>query len=517
MLDDLLELRTGDQIPADGVVRTADGLEIDESLLTGESDPVDKTPGDEVLSGSFVVAGIGRVPGDDGRRRRRTPAKLAAEARRFTLVRSELDRRHQHDPALHHVRARSRSSALLALAPAPTTTTLDDGAHRHRSPASSAMVPEGLVLLTSIAFGVAAVTLARRKVLVQELPAVEGLARVDVVCLDKTGTLTEGDDRVRPARAARRRDDAEVERRARRARRRREPQRDARRARRRPSRRRGLGRAPASVPFSSARKWSARQLRRPRHRGCIGAPEMVLADGSTTPCVARRRRARGDGPAGPAPRPRRRAARRRGAPGRPAAGRARAVRRRRCAPTRPRPSRYFAEQGVALKVISGDNPRTVGGRRARASACPAPTDPFDARELPEDLDELADVLEDALGVRPGHAPAEAGDGRRAAVARPRRGDDRRRRERRARAEGRRHRRGDGLRRAATRAVAQLVLLDGKFSTMPGVVAEGRRVIANIERVGEPVRHQDRVRGAARDRRRASPAGRTRSCPATSRS
>ena len=75
VLDDLLELRTGDQVPADGRVQRRDGLEIDESLLTGESDPVDKAPGDEVLSGSIVVAGRGPVPGDARRRRRvRAPA-----------------------------------------------------------------------------------------------------------------------------------------------------------------------------------------------------------------------------------------------------------------------------------------------------------------------------------------------------------------------------------------------------------------------------------------------------------
>ena len=127
------------------------------------------------------------------------------------------------------------------------------------SPAWSAMVPEGLVLLTSVAFGVAAVTLARRKVLVQELPAVEGLARVDVVCLDKTGTLTEGDDRVRRARAARRATTPTTPRRARRARRRRRtatPPLDAlgRGVRRRPT----AGRAPARCrsrrPASGARR-----------------------------------------------------------------------------------------------------------------------------------------------------------------------------------------------------------------------------------------------------------------------
>ena len=89
VLDDLLELRTGDQVPADGVVRASDGLELDESLLTGESDPILKHPDDQVLSGAIVVAGSGRFQatavGNEAYAR-----KLAAEARRFTVTHSEL-------------------------------------------------------------------------------------------------------------------------------------------------------------------------------------------------------------------------------------------------------------------------------------------------------------------------------------------------------------------------------------------------------------------------------------------
>ena len=89
VLDDLLELRAGDQISCDGVVRAAAGLEVDESLLTGESDPINKGEGDEILSGSFVAAGSGRFQatkvGPDS-----YAAKLAKEARQFQLTRSEL-------------------------------------------------------------------------------------------------------------------------------------------------------------------------------------------------------------------------------------------------------------------------------------------------------------------------------------------------------------------------------------------------------------------------------------------
>ncbi len=189
VIDDLLELRAGDQIPCDGEVTTADGLEVDESLLTGESDPINKVIGDEVLSGSFVVAGSGRFQatrvGPDS-----YAAKLATEARRFQLTRSELM------DGINTI-LRIVTWVLIPVSALLIWSQLSDNALdaalRSTVAGVVGMVPEGLVLLTSVAFMVAAVTLARRKVLVQELPAVEGLARVDIVCLDKTGTLTEGE------------------------------------------------------------------------------------------------------------------------------------------------------------------------------------------------------------------------------------------------------------------------------------------------------------------------------------
>src|SRR5713101_4150179 len=186
---DLVDLRAGDQLVADGVVRASTSLEADESLLTGESEPVDKRAGDRLLSGSFVVAGSGGYQatgvGADAYAR-----KLAAEARRFAPVRSEL------------MEGINRILRYVTWAIGPVAVLLViSQLHGHEKvrealtgtvAALVGMVPQGLVLLTSVAFGVAAVTLARRRVLVQQLPAVEGLARVDVVCLDKTGTLTEG-------------------------------------------------------------------------------------------------------------------------------------------------------------------------------------------------------------------------------------------------------------------------------------------------------------------------------------
>ncbi len=470
VLDDLLDLRTGDQVPCDGYVRAAVGLEVDESLLTGESDPVDKVPGDQVFSGSFVVAGSGRFQatqvGADSYAR-----KIAAEARRFQLTRSELME------GINLI-LRIVTWAIIPVAALLLWSQLRDqdldSALRATVAGVNGMVPEGLVLLTSIAFGVAAVTLARRNVLVQELPAVEGLARVDVVCLDKTGTLTEGEivfDEVEPLGGS------DVVDRAGRARGRREPQRHAR----------SVG---GGVP-------GARRLGPHGHGAVLVRAEVERSQ-------LRRNRLVGHGRARDGLR-RRVDARSRRVPTRSqprAAGCSCSRRPTRRSTARPCPLgslpralvmfaekirpdaadtlAYFTEQGVVLKVISGDNPRTVAAVAKRVGLPGADT-AMDARELPEDQAELAEVLEQhsvfgrvtpqqkramvgALQSKD-HVVAMTGDGVNDALA---------------------LKDADigvamGSGAAATRAVAQLVLLDSQFATMPGVVAEGRRVIANIER------------------------------------
>ena len=336
------------------------------------------------------------------------------------------------------------------------------------------MVPEGLVLLTSIAFGVATIILARRKVLVQELPAVEGLARVDVVCLDKTGTLTEGSivfDRVQPLGGHSEEEAA-----------------SALGALAADDNRNGTLDALAAafadpgwtrsggVPFSSARKWSAAAFG-DAGSWVIGAPEMVWADtrspvrrvadelaatGSRTLLLARSD-APLDGETLPAD----------------LDAVALVLFAEQVRPDAAETLAYFRAQGVQLKVISGDNPRTVGAVARRVGLDAG--EPFDARELPDDQDALAEVLEahsvfgrvtpqqkramvGALQSR-GHVVAMTGDGVNDALA---------------------LKDADigvamGSGAAATRSVAQLVLLEGKFATLPGVVAEGRRVTANIER------------------------------------
>jgi cation-transporting ATPase E len=470
--DDLVELRAGDQLVADGVVRASASLQADESLLTGESEPVDKRAGDRLLSGSFVVAGSGGYQAT-GVGAEAYARKLAAQARRFTVVRSELVA--GINQILRYVTwAIPPVAALLVVSQLHTTgQTVREGATSTVA-ALVGMVPQGLVLLTSITFGAAAVTLARRRVLVQQLPAVEGLARVDVVCLDKTGTLTDGtiafDSLVRlddqaPAEAAL---GALADDQARNA---------TLAAIGQAFPPRGWARQDA-VPFSSARKWSAASFAG-HGTWVLGAPEMVLP-ASQDELLSRAADLAASG---------RRVLALAYAPG-PLDGQAlpaglRAVAfvllAERLRSDAPDTIAFFAAQGVAVKVISGDSPRTVGTVAARAGV-PRAGDPVDARDLPEDPGALGALLEErsvfgrvtphqkesmvkALQAR-GHAVAMTGDGVNDVLA---------------------LKLADigvamGTGAAATKAVAELVLLDDRFATLPGVVAEGRRVTANIERV-----------------------------------
>jgi cation-transporting ATPase E len=469
---DLVELRPGDQLVADGVMHASAGLQADESLLTGESEPVDKRAGDRLLSGSFVVAGAGRYQATEVGAAAYA-RRLAAEARRFGLVHSELMA--GINRILRYVTwVIVPLSALLLASQLHARDTVRE-ALTGTVAALVGVVPQGLVLLTSVAFGVAAVTLARRRVLVQQLPAVEGLARVDVLCIDKTGTLTDGTiafDRlirlggqasVTAALGALAADET------------------------RNATLGAIGQAfpppggwerTAAVPFSSARKWSAASFTG-HGTWVLGAPEMVLpgdqhaelsraaelAAGGHRVLVL----ARASGPlSGEALPPALRAM-------------AFILLTERLRPDAAQALGYFAAQGVALKVISGDSPHTVATVATRAGLPGAGT-PVDARGLPEDPEELGRVLEEhtvfgrvtphqkqamvkALQAR-GHTVAMTGDGVNDVLA--------------LKLADLGIAMGSGA--AATKAVAELVLLDGRFATLPGVVAEGRRVTANIERV-----------------------------------
>ena len=188
--DDLVIVGAGDQIVVDGEVLRTSGLEIDESLLTGESDPISKAIGDEVLSGSFVNAGSGifqakRVGSES------YANSLALEAKRFSLVDSEL--RKGINKILRVLMFLIPPAGALLLFSLLDVEDQWQNALQGSVAAAVAMVPDGLVLLTSLSFVAGVIAIARKQALAKELATVELLARADTLCLDKTGTITTGD------------------------------------------------------------------------------------------------------------------------------------------------------------------------------------------------------------------------------------------------------------------------------------------------------------------------------------
>lgn len=492
VLGDLVELTAGDQVPADGRVVESRGLEVDESLLTGESAPVRKDAEDEVLSGSFIAAGAGRfVTTAVGANAYAN--KIAAEGRRFKMVRSDLVEGINRILKVC-VAIILPTAALLMLSAVRQGLSLSNGV-TNTVAALVGMVPEGLVLLTSVAFAVSAITLARRKVLIQQLPAVEGLARVDVVCIDKTGTITEPtpvfgrlellQDPSAPGSASAEEAEAAL----------------GAVVSANPSRNATVDAIAAAVPppaewvaekvaaFSSARKWSGASFEG-RGTWVLGAPDVLLdgiaSEGEAEALAAQLARSRVDALAPEGPRVLLLA--RSGQPlgddeALPAQLQAVALVLlvERVRPDAAQTLAYFAEQNVVIKVISGDAAATVGTIASKAGVAGAET-PCDARELPKDGEALAEAvlggsvfgrvtpeqkreMVAALQSR-GHVVAMTGDGVNDVLA---------------------LKQADigiamGSGSAATKAVAQLVLLDGRFAHMPSTVAEGRRVIANAERV-----------------------------------
>ncbi|MFP8963306.1 HAD-IC family P-type ATPase [Streptomyces nanhaiensis] len=488
VLGDLVELGPGDKVVVDGTVTESDSLEVDESLLTGEADPVHKRPGDTVMSGSFVVAGGGaftttRVG------REAYAAQLAEEASRFTLVHSEL--RSGISQILKYITWMIVPAAIgLVLSQLLVEDHSADEAIRRMVGGIVPMVPEGLVLLTSIAFAIGVIRLGRQQCLVQELPAIEGLARVDTVCLDKTGTLTEGGMDVAEVRPLDGADPARV-RQVLAALGGSDPRPNASLkaiADAHPAAEAAGWTCTGSLPFSSARKYSGAALTGPGGETgtwLLGAPDVLLAPGSPALAetdrlneqglrvllLARTSRALDDPALATDPTATESATE-------PAAL---VVLEQRLRPEAADTLRYFAEQDVSAKVISGDNAVSVGAVAAKLDL-PGAHSTVDARTLPEDREELAAALEDgtvfgrvtpqqkrdmvgALQSR-GHTVAMTGDGVNDVLA---------------------LKDADigvsmGSGSEATKAVAQIVLLNNSFATLPSVVAEGRRVIGNIERV-----------------------------------
>ena len=528
--DDIIDISSGSQIVVDGEVVSAIGLEVDESLLTGEADPVDKEIGAQVMSGSFVSAGSGRVRAT-GIGAESYASKLSEEARRFTLVNSDL-REGVNKILRVLVVIVPFAAGLLLLA----LLTNDGGwqeALRSTVGAAVAMVPDGLVLLTSFAFVVGVIVLARRKALAKELATVELLAHVDVLCLDKTGTITTGEisfgsvdylrsdgnladeaDKANKALGAGALSKEFID----------EALGAMAAADPNPNPTlaavAGAFKAPdgwrivAQEPFSSARKWAAAEFAADSTEGgpsdgatggtedstsrgvfYFGAPEILLggADGAGSGSEDDT-----DGNASASFAKARATEHASGgyrvlalchAPGRLISEElpsniqpvALVLLEDTIRPDAPEILEYFHRQGVTLKVISGDNPATVSSVAVRAGI-PDGDKAMDARDLPEDEAELIEHLESkavfgrvtphqkrsmvsALQNR-GHTVAMTGDGVNDVLA---------------------LKDSDigiamGSGSDASRAVAQIVLLDNSFATLPRVLSEGRKVINNIERV-----------------------------------
>lgn len=468
--DDLLIVGRGDQLPVESVIRQTTGLEVDESQITGEADPIAKVTGDELTSGSVVLGG------------RAVVQVTTVDATSFVKQMAHSVKQ-QHRTASQLLTTINRIIKALTLTIIPLGlilfgTSLFKGQSTNRAilgtvAAVEGMIPQGLVLLTSVALAAGAFTLGRRQVLVRELPAIEALARVDVLCLDKTGTITSGRlqlERVEPlggqqladvtailARlVAATGDDNETAQAIKTA----------------------VGSPSVTAqdvrPFSSGRKWSGARFDQKAY--VMGAPEFIFA---TVPPDLKTRIQN--------------LAQR---------GYRVLVLAQVAALTTPTPQQpqalglllitdelrphardtfdFFALQDVALKVISGDNPVTVASiaQRAGISHAQALVDMSQVGTTP-DYDELVaeytvfgrvtPVQKQALIAayqRAGHTVAMTGDGVNDLLA---------------------------LRQAdcsiamasgseATKGLADFVLIRSNFDAMVNVLNEGRRVINNIERV-----------------------------------
>ena len=473
--DDIVEFTPGDQICADGILRTGE-LQVNEALVTGEEDAIIKHPGDELKSGSFVVAGTGRAQltrvGSDS-----FAAKLALEAKADP-----------HASKSEMMRSLDRLIKVVGFALIPIGLVLFyqeffvlklpmRNSVEGTVSALVGMIPEGLYLLTSIAMAASALKLTRKKVLVQDLNCIETLARVDVLCVDKTGTITEAVmevDNVLPLTQ----DPPEVleqvlsafytgQ----------EPDNDTARAMAEMFAGNTEWEVEKRIPFTSQTKWSAAVF---REQGAyvVGAPEFIMGSrygelqdtvetwsstGFRVLLVCRYDGIPEQGALDTAL----------------LAPLALVMLTNRIRPEAPETFAYFESQGVTIKVISGDNPITVSAVAARAGIKNADRW-VDANELETEEDfrlaaqhcvvfgrvtpDKKKKLIQALK-KQGHTVAMTGDGVNDVLA---------------------MKEADcGIAMAsgaqAASQVAQLVLLKSDFSAMPGIVGEGRRVINNIQR------------------------------------
>ena len=508
VLDDLLWIRAGEQVPADGQIIQTWGLELDESMLTGESRTVRHKVGEQVYSGATAVSGMALVK-VNAVGSHSYAATLTAQAKVYKKTVSDLNK--GINTILKFMTFLVVPLCILLILSQVHTVggwgaALSTGEWRQAVVSAVAgvvgMIPEGLVLLTSLNFAVAAMRLARHNTLVQELESVETLARVDALNLDKTGTITDGgiafnrlvmlgsaNATAEQAATQSLYDCCNEE----------QPNGTGQAVLAGlKAQGYGAGAVESRVPFSSARKWSA--VRKSGETWYMGAPEVIISalEGDYSSVLQRVNEYANDGN-------RVLLVARSTAPLSPRSGLRGAVEganvsddpqldpkaepvalvlcSEKIREDAERTLAWFREQGVRCRVISGDNPVTVGAiaRRVKLTGDHEPV-AMDARELPEDVNELARVLEnvDVLGrVLPdqkkaivqalhtqNHVVAMTGDGVNDALA---------------------IKEADlgiamGNAAPATKAVAQVVLVDSKFSHLPDVVARGRQVMANMERV-----------------------------------
>ena len=508
VLGDLLWIRSGEQVPADGQIIQTWGLELDESMLTGESRTVRHKVGEQVYSGATAVSGMALVK-VNAVGSHSYAATLTAQAKVYKKTVSDLNK--GINTILKFMTFLVVPLCILLILSQIHTvggwgTALSTGEWRQAVVSAVAgvvgMIPEGLVLLTSLNFAVAAMRLARHNTLVQELESVETLARVDALNLDKTGTITDGGiafDRLVMLDSA----NSAAEQAATQALydccNEEQPNGTGQAVLAGlKAQGYGAGAVESRVPFSSARKWSA--VRKSGETWYMGAPEVIISalEGDYSSVLQQVNEYANDGN-------RVLLVARSTAPLSPRSGLRDAVEganvsdgpqldvqaepvalvlcSEKIREDAERTLAWFREQGVRCRVISGDNPVTVGAiaRRVKLTGDHEPV-AMDARELPEDVNELARVLEnvDVLGrVLPAqkraivqalhtqnHVVAMTGDGVNDALA---------------------IKEADlgiamGNAAPATKAVAQVVLVDSKFSHLPDVVARGRQVMANMERV-----------------------------------
>ena len=476
VLDEVIVLANGNQIPADSIILAGE-CDVNESLITGESDLIHKKIGDMLLSGSFIVSGhcTARVEhiGIDN-----YAAKISQDAKYLKKLKSEI-----MDSLNQIIKVVSiliiPMGLLLFWGQMQVSSNTFQSAVVQTAAALVGMIPEGLILLTSTVLAVSVIRLSRRKVLVQELYCIESLARVDVLCLDKTGTITQGDMELKGIEPIQNTDrnwiDTAMCALAFALQKDSNPTFDAVKVAYPDAKSNSNWTSDKVIPFSSERKWSGAHF---KGYGSLllGAPEFLFR-GQTLPFQKKLDEfsaenrviilafSESDFKGYDLPDN--------------LTAKAFVLIRDKIRPSANQTLQYFAEQGVDLKVISGDNVLTVAGIARRAGLANANSF-VDAATLAteQDIRDAAEKYTVFGRVTPmqkkqlilalqekGHTVAMTGDGVNDVLA---------------------------LKEAdcsiamasgseAARNVSKLVLLDSDFEAMPKVVDEGRRSINNIQR------------------------------------